>query len=507
MPFSTSSAPTFEFANGLPAPKARDWFDPKIDVMNQRGRGYGLVHMPEAEAYLNTLLGRIKTSADVANWPGQVYLLATPALEAYATAAGNIYIGVSWLSSVDSEDELVALLAHEFGHVYLHYHQIDGAVLTADETARLATIGVALSQKAVQSTGWSNALSVQLAYTVGRELALSSWGKGQESSADALSLYLGHKLGYSYEYGLKSLLERLATWEDENEERKTRLEKEYLESVRKEAADAARRRHQGGGLVADLAASLDSTTSAGLTRFERSAQRGVAQMSVKHPEIKSRMDALAKIVESRSEFLIDREPRLAELKKLRSSRTFTTITTNYKYAFEAMGSLGSQKALQLALNASKGPTSTHAYPAIALYRARVALLAQGARVGGPIPRDPGVSLDGNISSEHDRAWIAVVERANQRIGQGDQRGAERLLTSAWEPFKSSYETWPDFIRYAGQLKGWGQAKTLAETCVNNLPKNYHKACTMAALAPAEQAEIQRQTEKNTEALTKKLFGK
>ncbi|MEG1769784.1 MAG: M48 family metalloprotease, partial [Comamonas sp.] len=121
--------------DALPAPEARTWPDPAQDMLNQRARGFGLVNAPEAQGYLNGLLARIKAAALVPQWPGEVYLLAQSSLSAYATGAGNIYISLPWLQSVQSEDELVALLAHEFGHIYLHYHSLEGASASADPAA------------------------------------------------------------------------------------------------------------------------------------------------------------------------------------------------------------------------------------------------------------------------------------------------------------------------------------------------------------------------------------
>ena len=52
-------------------------------------------------------------------------ILANPAPEALSTPDGNIYIAMQWLRSVDSEDELAAIIAHETSHVLLHHHSSD----------------------------------------------------------------------------------------------------------------------------------------------------------------------------------------------------------------------------------------------------------------------------------------------------------------------------------------------------------------------------------------------
>lgn len=496
-----------ELGKDLPPPSKREWFDNKIDVMNQRGRGFGLVKAPAIENYLNRLFLKIKEASGVPDWPGSVYLLATPDLKAFATAAGNIYIGLNWLDSVESEDELVALLTHEFGHIYLHYHQIDGVVQSTDQLAGVAALGFALAERSIANTGWTNAMSMQAAYSVGRELGTSFWGKGQESAADRFGLNVSLKLGYSFEHGFKAMLERLATWEEENEKRRKKLEEEYYKAVYKSAEETTKQRNpQSPAPVAEFFGSLDGALAVALKKFENLAQQASNEIANKHPPIQERLDELAKLVDSNQGTQSDKEPVNSALNEIKNTAIFGQLMQNYKYAFEAMGSLGTEKALTNAEKALRGPTATHAYPAVALFRARMAWFTRGGR-GSSLPNWITSSLDANLKSEPDRAWAVVLETVNFMIATGQRRDAVRFMASAWDYFGTSFETWPDSIRYTGELLGWDDAKKLAAHCVNILPQQYHAACRSAAMSPADKDAAKRKSEEDSRKLLEKLSGK
>ena len=298
----------------LPPPAARAWPDPAQDVITQRARGYGLARMPQLQLYLNGLLAHIKTSAGVPDWPGEVHILATSTLEAYATAAGNIYVSPSWAAEAQTEDELVALLAHEFAHVYLHYHQLEGAVQSSDQLATLAAVGVALARKTGQSTGWNQVDTLVTSYMMGRTLTAASWGRGQESAADAFAMNLSFKMGYGYEHGMKVLLERLASWEETNSERQRALSQQLLAELQKQSHDAVMN-EPGKDRSSPLAQAMFQPLAginAGINTLlfqGQEAAKGIANATTStHPQILARLDAVAKSVEPLPEALTSRGP-------------------------------------------------------------------------------------------------------------------------------------------------------------------------------------------------------
>lgn len=241
--FSNSIKPT----SNLPPTTERKWPDIQQDLLNQQARGFGLARMPELEGYLNGLLAKIKTAAGVPAWPGSVYLLATPTLEAYATAAGNIYISPSWVTSAESEDEIVALLSHEFGHVYLHYHQVADVVEGGNQTAQIAAVGLAIAKNKTIGNAWTPVDSLVFGYVAGRDLMVGDYGRSEEIESDSFGLNISLKLGYSYDHGIKAFLERISTWEESNSKRREIERTKLVATIQQQAREDAKKRAASGG--------------------------------------------------------------------------------------------------------------------------------------------------------------------------------------------------------------------------------------------------------------------
>lgn len=494
------------FTTSLPTPAEIKWAASEADVIGQRARAYGLVKFPVAEAYLNDLLKKIKRTAGVPDWPGRVYILPTPALEAYATGAGNIYVAISWLSEAESEDELFALLAHEFGHVYLHYHRVDSVLDDTDRLAQIALLGVALASRSNPSS--SNLLTASLGYSVGREFGYSTWAKTQEVAADEFGMKISVLAGYSYEYGFKELLERLDSWEKKNEENKATQEAAlYAEANKwgqeKEAADAKAR----GAKTSEQMMALSGAS------HEFSARLGVGITKIsdalkfeqKHPPVSERIDNLALVVEKNPDVFKDQAPVLAPLKRLRQKPEFVEITKNYKDAFEAMRNIASAKAYGLAKSARKGRTRNHAYPVMAAYQVERFRVTRGMPESAIGANASGILLD-NIKSPDDSAWKVVITRVDdlKALGQRDKAIAE--LDAAWLTYSKGANAWPDYIRRIGELKSWNNAKALAATCSKTFTTEA-KTCADAALTPQERAEMEQRTKQQGEQVANKLVGK
>lgn len=502
-------APPLAPTADLPPPAARTWPDAAQDVLNQRARGYGLAHMPELQQYLDGLLTRIKARAGVPEWPGKVYILATPALEAYATAAGNIYLSPSWVSEAQSEDEIVALLSHEFGHAYLHYHQLEGAVQDADQVAQYAALGVALAKKTGQATGWNQVDSLVTAYTMGRALTTAAWGRGQESAADAFGLNLSLKLGYSYEHGMKVFLERLASWEESNAERQAALKAQLLEQVKQEASAKAlanQRNTAGNPLSSALAEPLSGLNAgiAGALFQSGEAAKGIIEATTStHPQILARLDAVARAAESLPDDIANREATTDPLVRAQKDKRTAALFKNYQLAAQVMVDPAAPEALKLARQAASGPSARHALPLLALYRAQQAQPATGKR-----RKDDTVAnlLDTNLKSEQDRAWVVYMERSTQLEASGQRKAATRLMDEGLAYFDQASDVWPQAIEFYGQTAGWDQAKKMAQSC-NGRFKSMAAACTSAAATPQERAEQARKSEEKSEQLVNKLFKK
>lgn len=452
----------------LPEPQSRSWPEARADVMNQRARGFGLVNAPEATQYLNTLYTRIKAAAGVSAWQGEVHLLASSTLDAYATAAGNIYVALPWLASAQSEDELVALLAHEFGHVYLHYQSLEGAIANADTAAGYLAVGVAVARKTAQATGWNEVDTLSASYLAGKSLVTAFYGQTQESAADRFALHVSHKLGYSYEHGPKAFLERLAGWEAQN-------------------------------------AASDSTAtgvSAVESRIRAQLNKAVAMVTSTHPDTLKRQDALAELTDQAPELLTEREPVTAPLRAVLTEARTAQVLSHYELAFKALESPASPEAFGWARQAASGWTEAHAVPVFALYRVAKAQPAAARSLA----RDAGELLEANIESESDRAWITYTERSARLKDGGRRDAAKRVVERGLAHFGQAEEAMPFAVRFHGETEGWEKAKTMAQACSERFPRAAAR-CSGAARSPSEVADLQRKEQQKADQLVKKVLKK
>lgn len=491
----------------LAPPVPRSWPNEAQDVLNQRARGFGLVNAPELQRYLNGLYARIKKRAGVPEWPGSVHIMANEALSAYATGAGNIYLSLPWLNSVESEDELVALLSHEFGHIYLHYHQLEGAVEDANTAAGAVTLTVAIAKKTGQATGWTQVDSLATAYMLGRGLATTLYGRSQESAADNFGLNVSLKLGYSYEQGMKAFLERLASWEELNEEREKARQEALLKAVRQQSMDKAMQAsakqpaNPMSQALGKAAGEFNGGINSALQQIGFEFNRVATKMKSNHPETTARIDALALAVEPFPELQNGADPVTRPLKAALQDRQTATILRNYKLAFQAINAPNEPGAVEASRNAVTGPTAAHAVPLYALY---TVMNAQPAAAG--VKGDPGLVLEANFRSEPDRAWKTYQERSARLKNVHQTAAARKILESGLAYFQNAEEVWPDAVRFYGETQGWDEAKKVAANCSRNF-RRMSAQCTQAASSPAEIAEVERKSKQKADQIAEKIMKK
>ena len=499
------SAPKPHPTAALAPPSERTWPDAGQDVLNQRARGFGLVNSPEMKRYLDGLYSRIKTQAGVANWPGGVHILANSALDAYATGAGNIYISLPWLTSVQSEDELVALVSHEFGHIYLHYHQLEGAVADADTAAGFLALGVAVAKKTAQATGWNEVDSLSTAYQLGRGLLTTLYSRSQESAADDFGLNISLKLGYSYEHGMKAFLERQASWEEGNEQREKEQQAKMIQLLRQQAMDNAVRQNPKANNAASQSlvqssGELSGNLNSALQQIAFDMNKVAEKFRSDHPPIVERIDALALNLEPFPDLQAEKDPVTKPLQKTLQDKRTATLLSNYKLAFKATEAPNDPKALELARRSATGPTASHAVPLFALY---TVLNAQPV-ANGRKNADPGQVLEANFQSEPDRAWFTYQERSEKLKDARQTAAAKKVMQLGLTYFQNAEEAWPQAIRFYGETQGWDEAKRMAQSCGKNF-KRIPARCSQAAASPVELAEVDRKSKEKADQIAKKLL--
>ena len=504
-----------------PVPAARTWPDAAQDVRNQRARGYGLVDMPDMQAYLNGLLQKIKQSAGVPTWPGAVYITAATDLDAYCTGAGNIYVSLPWLQSMESEDEMVALLSHEFGHVYTNSHQLESAITGTDEAAKWTAVGVALARKVGNASGWNAVDSVMAAYQFGKNTLAPAWGRNEEENADTFGATVSLQMGYSFPSGFKAFLERMATWESDNEKRRIEERATLLQQLKTASADSVRAKN---GTVKGAQVNLQDAQiemNASVVELSHNLSGGLSDLVKKitqsHPDVEARLTSLTAQVQP----LMAGKPRpqatVEPWKRALAQPRTAVVLLNYQRVADARTALQRQDfrtARKLALEAASGPTAQHAMPLMMLdltenyADTNQPLRTAPSRARGTPQRPPAAvqrnmnPLERNIRSEPDRAWRIYVTRANQLVGAGQNTQAKAVMADGLVYFDQAPAAWPDAIAFAGQVEGWDKAKQLAQTCAKRFPSSA-TLCQQAAASPQEVAETARQTDAKAKSIVDK----
>jgi hypothetical protein len=219
------------------------------------------------------------------------------------------------------------------------------------------------------------------------------------------------------------------------------------------------------------------------------------------------MDNVANIVETLPPGMLDRTPTVKPFKTTISDPETAAALNNYQLAGKVMNNLKDRTSIDPALlssarKAASGPTAKHAFPLAALYNVQLLLQTH------PDPRyrsqiNPALTLDQNIRSEEDRAWMTFTLRSAGSMTKGQAQEAIKTLTEGFQYFSSGSEVWPEAVSLTGTLKGWPEAKLLAQRCEKEQPV-VAKACALAALSPAETDAANREAQAKADLAAKQV---
>ena len=191
----------------------------------QKVKSYGLeFNDPYLESYIYSLVAKIAPTYLIDGRPGSINILIqeNPTLNAGCYPNGTIVLNTGLLASLHSEDELVAILAHEIAHFVLDHsvQNVNAAISRqkrAEFWAALATgltavaEGYAASQNAYYVPGAATMsmaiLSTNIAAQVVDRLGMN-YNHEQENEADKLAVETLKILGYN-ENALATALARL----------------------------------------------------------------------------------------------------------------------------------------------------------------------------------------------------------------------------------------------------------------------------------------------------------
>ena len=140
---------------------------------------------PLIDRHLNQMVRELATASLRPTLPYRVKMLNLPAMNAVSLPGGAIYIHRGMLEALATEDELVAVLAHEIGHIVAR-HALHQLALTLQAQALLKPLLDSLARQnsdILQQLGGAAALLARLSYTRHDELEADHLGFQESLSA------------------------------------------------------------------------------------------------------------------------------------------------------------------------------------------------------------------------------------------------------------------------------------------------------------------------------------
>jgi Zn-dependent protease with chaperone function len=460
----------------LPPAPPHTWADAKVDANENRAYGNGLVHLPALRVYLNQLYQNLKESAGVADWPGEVYIVADTTLNAHTSASGNIYLNMGVIQSAETEDEIIGVMAHEFGHVYLNHQAAYEAQFTTSNIAKLGEVLVKVAvNKTAGTTGtWAATDTIALVHSVARDGLIPSWQREVEQQADLFAATLALRNKYSYPSGFKAFLERLAA----------------VEAREQKAAAAA---------AAAAAPAMANQASAAVVDGAGSAAQGSART---HANARQREEILTEQVLpllKRPRAVARKAPWQAALKEAPTAEVMAHFALRARIE-QLQAANRHNDALALARQGASGATEGDA--------TMVILLADAMKRAGLSPDEQFLVLKRNFKWD-ERAWSVINQAALMGIANFSQQATE-FMEEQYAYLGKPPRAMPDLVAfYLASGSPWTMRATVLKC---TLDARYRDACIMRsktseqlAQEKAQQAARQQQMESNLQQKMEKML--
>lgn len=503
------SGSTITSVGTLPPPPQRSWPDMQLDLNKARADGWGLVPMPDMESYLNGLLATIKKTAGTPSYPGSVHVIGDTSLNANSSQGGNVFVSVGWLQFAESEDEIFAILSHEFGHVYLNHHAIYDARTAGDTSIEVVSLAWTIANKQPGANEWTGIDNIGVVQTLGTRVLFPAWQRSVEEQADRFGATISLRCGYSYVDGFKAFFERVITYEQQAKERRQKLRDQQIQTARAKATQSAQAKskaqplstgvsgsaaqyiNKAGSLSAlsDIVSSYTSMRSdaeVGATQnmfdiqqmIENQIDDQMESLHDDHGDPAAREENLTALVRP---MLGDKrpDPRTDVWEAARKRGATPQILAHYALItqiqdLQAAGQY--RQALQVAQTMASGQTTSDAYP-----NWLVSNLMSLSNAGSPDAQ--AQALRQNLNSR-ERSWKVQTALANH-IAKKDPKQGEAFLLQQFDYFEKASLTWPNVISYYRDHGNPKRAKELVSTCTGKYPE-MRSACLAASETPPEQ---------------------
>ena len=451
LPGKESSAPVLARVKAGPYEASSLAVGEEKDLAQHRGDALGFVRSAALEQYLDQTRRRLLLAAGKTGVPGRVVILANPGFEAFSSPDGNVYVAMGLLESLESADEVAAVLAHELSHVLLAHHSSDllGDVQRKGQALYEMGIGAKTAlagQRTASKSDTRNMTNVQLATDATDKLVLPAWSRGQEREADLLGMDLlveSHVAGTA----MVSMLEKLQAWEQANKESDDAFSARLQQASQHNVNDAV-------GVV---------------------YRRLLDTVSVNHPKTSERIEDAAQYFERFYGTRPPVEPQAGPWKAVRGRPEVAQVLANYKRAFHARSLLDQgkpQEAYTTVRVAAVGRTDAYpnwvlAHSAAAIGRQAEAIEALRRAVGSPEP----------VPLVYEDLIFAYERTGNVSVALQWTDQASKVFSGAarFKPHKIR------LLRKAGRV---AEAQTLTLDCALNGTTELKRSCQEANQTPA-----------------------
>lgn len=427
-------------------------------MANQRAQGLGLVDIPDLNVYLNGLLQRIKAKTQLPETPGNVYITAASDSMAQATPDGNIYVSLGMLNVIEAEDEIVALLAHEFAHVALGHHNSDvwgnyqkqiqmGFSLGAQIMSNLE----AGTDNALLSRGQTKGLDkIQLAIETTDRVLHPAWKRSQEEDADRLAIDISVRMGYSFARGYKTMLERMTTLQEGIEAER---QKDFQQRLATQFKD-------NNFFNTNGQSSPFNPTN--IEKILGSAAKELKdlvfnKLSANHADGAKRIATGVAYHEQFYDDLPRPEPKIAAWQAILKRPSVKGVMDNYRLADESAAALlkkDIRSAVALAQKATAKPTENHPYTLLALAKAFEATGDSGSQIK---------TLQ-RLEKLPTPVWQFYEMRAQQELYAGRRDKAEQFMEEGYQRFGGAAVLRPRLIGFDEKIGNKDKVNLLVLDC-------------------------------------------
>lgn len=167
---------------------------------------FEIVDDPVVVNYINKIGEKILANFPPQPFSYQFYVVEEDVYNAFATAAGHIFIYTGLIAAMDSEDELAGILSHEISHVYCRH--ISQKIERSKMINMAMLAGVAAGLLIGAAGGGQAASAITMGSMAAGQSAVLAFSREDEIQADQVGLVYLQEAGYTGE-GLAEILNKI----------------------------------------------------------------------------------------------------------------------------------------------------------------------------------------------------------------------------------------------------------------------------------------------------------